>query len=64
MSIRSIIAARAANKELERELSAYTSESDRNDLDAILDRHADEHTADIRRIVAAQRVERSRVTVQ
>jgi hypothetical protein len=64
MSIRSILAARAANKELERELSAYTSESDRNDLDAILDRHADEQADGIRRIVTAQRVDRARIPAQ
>ena len=55
MSIRSILAARAANKELERELSTYISASDRNDLDAILDRHSADETAGIRRIVTAQR---------
>lgn len=61
MSIRSIRAARAAQKELERELSSYISPTDRNDLDAILDRHPDEQTAHIRRIVTAQRSERMRV---
>jgi hypothetical protein len=58
MSIRSILAARAVNKELERELSTYISASDRNDLDAILDRHSEEQAAGIRRIVTAQRAER------
>jgi hypothetical protein len=55
MKIRSMLAARAANKELERELAAYTSASDRNDLDAILARHDEEQTAGIRRILAVQR---------
>lgn len=50
-----MIAARAAQKELEKELSAYTSAADQNDLDAILDRHSDEQAASIRRIVTAQR---------
>jgi hypothetical protein len=63
MSIRSILAAHAANKDLERELSTYTTASDRNDLDAILDRHAEEHAAGIRRIVNAQRAQQ-RVPVQ
>jgi hypothetical protein len=47
--------ARAARKTLERELAGYTSPRDLNDLDAILDRHTDQETADIRRIIAAQR---------
>jgi hypothetical protein len=55
MNIRSMIAARTANKEMERELATYTSASDRNDLDAILARHDEEQTAGIRRILAAQR---------
>jgi hypothetical protein len=44
--------AHAARKSLERELSAYTSESDLNDMEAILDRHSDADTAAIRRILA------------
>jgi hypothetical protein len=47
--------ARAARKTMERELASYTSLRDLNDLDAILDRHSDQETAAIRRIVAAQR---------
>ena len=48
-------AARAARKSLERELASYTSPGDLDDLAAILDRHSDEETADIRRILAARR---------
>jgi hypothetical protein len=48
-------AARAARKSLERELASYTSASDLNDLDAILDRHSEEETADIRRFLASRR---------
>ena len=47
--------ARAARKALERELASYTSLRDLNDLDAILDRHNDQETAAIRRILAARR---------
>ena len=53
--LRNARAARAAHKSLERELASYTSPSDLNDLDAILDRHSDAETADIRRILAARR---------
>jgi len=48
-------AARAERKSLERDLSTYTSVSDLNDLGAILDRHSDEDTAEIRHILAARR---------
>jgi hypothetical protein len=44
--------ARTTRKALERELATYTSQSDLNDLHAILDRHPDEQTAPIRRILA------------
>ena len=47
--------ARAARKSLAGELATYTSASDLNDLDAILDRYSDEETADIRRILASRR---------
>jgi hypothetical protein len=47
--------ARAARAKLENELASYTSQQDLNDLDAILDRYSDRETADIRRILAAQR---------
>jgi hypothetical protein len=42
-------------KSLERELSSYTSESDLNDLEAILDRYSDADTAAIRRILSGRR---------
>jgi hypothetical protein len=48
-------ARRAARTSLERDLASYTSPGDLNDLDAILDRHSEEDTADIRRILAAPR---------
>jgi hypothetical protein len=55
MKLHNILAARAAHRELERELATYTSASDRDDLDAILARHDEEQAGGIRRIVAAQR---------
>ena len=48
--------ARAARRTLQQELSSYTSQSELNDLEAILDRHSDEDTADIRRFLASRRV--------
>jgi hypothetical protein len=36
-------------------LASYTTPGDLNDLDAILDRHSEEETADIRRILAVRR---------
>jgi hypothetical protein len=48
-------ARRAARTSLERDLASYTSPGDLNDLDAILDRHSEEDTAGIRRILAARR---------
>jgi hypothetical protein len=53
--IRETREARTARKTLERELASYTSSRDLNDLGAILDRHSDQETATIRRILAAQR---------
>ena len=47
--------ARATRKALERDLASYTTQADLNDLDAILVRHSDEETADIRRILAGRR---------
>jgi hypothetical protein len=47
-------AARAARMSLERELASYTSPSDLNDLEAILARHSEDETADIRRILAGR----------
>ena len=44
--------ARATHKALERELASYTSQSDLDDLHAILDRHTPAQTAEIRRILA------------
>lgn len=44
---------RSARRSLEREIASYTSQSDLNDLHAILDRHRDDETAArIRRILA------------
>jgi hypothetical protein len=45
---------RAARAALERELASYSSESDLNDLHAILDRYSDQETAQIRRILASR----------
>jgi hypothetical protein len=47
-------AARAERISLERELASYTSPSDLNDLEAILARHTEDETADIRRILAGR----------
>jgi hypothetical protein len=47
--------ARAARKALQQELSSYTTMSELNDLEAILDRYSDEETADIRRFLATRR---------
>ena len=46
----------AARRSLAGDLASYTSASDLNDLDAILDRYSEEETADIRRILASRRV--------
>jgi hypothetical protein len=48
--------AHATRVSLERELSSYHSAADLNDLHAILDRYSDQETAQIRRILASQRV--------
>jgi hypothetical protein len=48
--------ARVARRTLQHELSSYTTPSDLNDLEAILDRYDDEDTADIRRILVTRRV--------
>ncbi len=53
--VREARANRAARRTLEQELAAYTSPSDLNDFEAILDRHSDEETRDIRRIMATRR---------
>lgn len=43
-----------ARRQLDREIADYTTQSDLNDLYAILDRYPDRETARIRRILAAQ----------
>ena len=43
---------RATRRALERELATFTSQSDLNDLHAILDRYSEHETAEIRRILA------------
>jgi hypothetical protein len=43
-----------ARQELERELANYTSQSDLDDLYAMLDRYNDRETVQIRRILAAR----------
>ena len=45
----------AEHAALQRELAAYNSPEDLNDLHAILDRYPDTATASIRRILATQR---------
>ena len=47
--------AHAARAALERELASYNSAADLDDLYAILDWYSDRETADIRRILIAQR---------
>jgi hypothetical protein len=47
--------AHTARVALRRELASYNSPADLDDLHAILDRYSDQDTADIRRILAAQR---------
>jgi hypothetical protein len=52
--LREMFADRAENRVLEHELADYTSEKDLHDLGAILDRHSDAETGDIRRILGAR----------
>jgi hypothetical protein len=52
--LREMFADRAENRVLEHELAGYTSEKDLSDLGAILDRHSDAQTGDIRRILGAR----------
>jgi hypothetical protein len=52
--LREILADRAEHRALEQELAGYTSEKDLRDLGAILDRHSDAETGDIRRILGAR----------
>ena len=47
--------AHVARASLKRELASFNSPSDLDDLHAILDRYSDRETAQIRRILAAQR---------
>lgn len=49
--------ARADRRVLARELAAYTTDSDLNDLGAILARHSHEETAAIRQILAQRRAD-------
>jgi hypothetical protein len=53
--LRGVLDARAEYRSLERQLAVYTSESDLNEMSAILDRHDDAQTRDIRAILGAQR---------
>jgi hypothetical protein len=52
--LRELFTDRAENRLLEQELADYTSEKDLSDLGAILDRHSDAQTGDIRRILGAR----------
>jgi hypothetical protein len=54
--LRSVLDARAEYKSLERDMAVYTSENDLNEMGAILDRHGDAYTEDIRSILGAQRL--------
>jgi hypothetical protein len=54
--LRGILDARAEYKSLERDMAVYTSENDLNEMGAILDRHGDAYTEDIRSILGAQRL--------
>jgi hypothetical protein len=53
--LRATRAALTARRSLERDLASYTSQSDLDDLYAMLDRYGDRETAQIRRILAARR---------
>jgi hypothetical protein len=53
--LRELRESRAERQSLERELAAYTSESDLNDLGAILDRYSEADTAEIRSILASHK---------
>ena len=52
--LREMFADRAEYRALEHDLEGYTSEKDLTDLVAILDRHSDAETSDIRRILGAR----------
>jgi hypothetical protein len=57
-SLASRRAARTERRTLERQLASYTSESDRNELDAILSRHSAEETGELRSIINRQAMDR------
>ena len=46
---------RAARRSLERDLASYTSAADIRELEAMLERHSEQDTAEIRSILAARR---------
>ncbi len=48
--------ARLERKQLQAELGTFTSDADRFDLEAILDRYPDEETQEIRRMLVHQAV--------
>lgn len=48
--------ARMERKQLQAELATYTSDADRFDLGAMLDRYPEEQTLEIRRILVQQAV--------
>jgi hypothetical protein len=52
--LRAARAALTARQALERDLASFTSQSDLDDLYAMLDRYGDRETAQIRRILAAR----------
>jgi hypothetical protein len=52
--LREMFANRTGDRALEHDLAGYTSEKDLHDLGAILDRHSDAETGDIRRILGAR----------
>jgi hypothetical protein len=52
--LREVFNDRAGERALEHDLADYTSEKDLTDLGAILDRHSDAETGDIRRILGAR----------
>jgi hypothetical protein len=52
--LREMFGDRAEHRVLASELADYTSEKDLHDLGAILDRHTDAETGDIRRILGAR----------
>jgi hypothetical protein len=45
---------RVAHRRFEQEIAGYRTETDRLDLEALLDRYSDDETAEIRQILAAQ----------